>query len=136
MTLVSPRRNSVVTPTSMKLFKPRHPSSLCGFHPIQLSAFITILNWAPINQHHPEGIPNIQIFYLLYAGVHLIRDYGHPGNLIPQHLPRQWVMQGVKKTIGRNFSHSPIITILNDGFQFLVIRKSSHFRGILIPIIP
>ena len=30
-------------------------------------------------KYHPD-----QIFYLLYAGVHPIRDYGHHGNLIPQ----------------------------------------------------
>ena len=32
-------------------------------------------------------IPPDQIFYLLYAGVHPIRDYGHPGNLIPNTHP-------------------------------------------------
>ena len=52
------RQTSVVTPRLVKkLFKPRHPSSLCGFHPIQLSAFTNTPNWTPINQHHPEGIP-------------------------------------------------------------------------------
>ena len=44
------------------------PSSFCGFHP----------NF-PI-YHHPK---EFQIFYQLYARVHSIRDYGHPGNLIP-----------------------------------------------------
>ena len=35
--ILSPRQNSVVTPIK-KLFKPRHPSSFCVFHSIQLSA--------------------------------------------------------------------------------------------------
>ena len=50
-------------------FKPRQPSSLCGFYPIQ--------------QHLFDMSIQPQIFHLFYAGVHLIRNSGHPGNLIP-----------------------------------------------------
>ena len=46
----------------MRLFKPRHPSRLCGFHPIQLSSLIntqTELQSTPREfqiSHHPDGI--------------------------------------------------------------------------------
>ena len=84
-----------ITPTEfssikslVKIFKLRHPSSLCEPY------------WTPINQHHPDltwvgctPIGNFtpdyhpdQIFYLLYAEVHLIREHGQPSNLIPPSL--------------------------------------------------
>ena len=56
-TLMSPRHNSVVTPSHVKkLFKPRNPFRLCGFHPIKLSSFITTPHWTPISHRHPDGI--------------------------------------------------------------------------------
>ena len=51
-------------------------ANLCLRVLFDMSGVHPIVNYTP--KYHPD-----QIFYLLYAGVHLIRDYGHPGNLIP-----------------------------------------------------
>ena len=68
MTLVSPRQNLAVTPSLVK-------ETIQTLTPLELVWFPPHTTYNP---KHPD-----QIFNLLYAEVHPIRDYGHPGNLIP-----------------------------------------------------
>ena len=58
-TLLSPRQNSVVTPSLVK--KPRHPSSLCGFHPentIQPNFLPIVCQGAPHQGLWPPRLPH------------------------------------------------------------------------------
>ena len=85
----TPGQNSVVTPSLVKrLFKPRHPSRLCGFHPIQLSSFITTPNFLPVvcwgapqQGLWPPRYPLTPNTHPGYTGVHPISIGLHPGRM-------------------------------------------------------
>ena len=104
----TPGQNSVVTPSLVKrLFKPRHPSRLCGFHPIQLSSFITTPNFLPVvcwgapqQGLWPPRYPLTPNTHPGYTGVHPISIGLHPGRMgcTPGDIwtPAGAVMKGVK----------------------------------------
>ena len=85
----TPGQNSVVTPSLVKrLFKPRHPSRLCGFHPIQLFSFITTPNFLPVvcwgapqQGLWPPRYPLTPNTHPGYTGVHPISIGLHPGRM-------------------------------------------------------
>ena len=72
--LTPPQTEPQLTNTTPREFQiSYHPERFCRFD----------MNGVhPNRKLHPEIPPN-QIFYLLYARVHPLREYGHPSNLIP-----------------------------------------------------
>ena len=83
VTLVSTIQNSVVSPGLVKkLFKPRYPLQLAWCPPH--TAF-RIYHHPKLNQLLANTTQKYQKIFT--GGVHPIRDYGHPGNLIPFYHP-------------------------------------------------
>ena len=73
-TLVSPRQIPVVTQASWRNYSNPDTPPACVWHLYLRWVGCTLIeNYTP--KYHPDQ------FFLLYAGVHPIRDYGHPGYL-------------------------------------------------------